>query len=40
MREDIETNVEKIVEEVDAASYAECMLFYNQKKSIHEHRLE
>jgi len=40
MREDIEMNVDKIVEEVDASSYAECMTFYNQKKGLHEHRLE
>jgi hypothetical protein len=39
MREDIETNVEKIVEEVEESSYAECMNYYNQKIGVHEHRL-
>ena len=39
MREDIETNVDKIVEDVDHESYLECMTYYNQKKDVHEHRL-
>jgi len=39
MREDIETNVDKIVEEVDHESYLECMTYYNQKKEVHDHRL-
>ena len=40
MREDIEGNVDKIVEEVDHSSYLECMTYYSQKKEVHEHRLE
>ena len=39
MREDIESNVGKIVQEVDENSYKECMTYYNQKKEVHEHRL-
>jgi hypothetical protein len=39
MREDIETNVNKIVEEVEEESYNECMGYYQQKKGVHEHRL-
>ena len=39
MREDIESNVDKIVEEVDHSSYLECMTYYKQKKELHEHRL-
>ena len=40
MRDDIETNVNKIVEEVEEDSYTECMGYYQQKKGVHEHRLE
>jgi hypothetical protein len=40
MSEDIENNVDKIVEEVEEESYGECMSYYNQKKAVHETRLE
>lgn len=35
MREDIESNVDKIIQEVDENSYKECMTYYNQKKEVH-----
>ena len=35
MTDDIETNVDKIVEEVDHSSYLECMTYYKQKKELH-----
>lgn len=40
MHEDISSNVDKIVDEVDENSYAECMTYYTQKRGLHEHRLE
>lgn len=37
MREDIESNVNKIVDEeqVEEENYIECMTYYNQKKGVH-----
>jgi hypothetical protein len=35
MRADIESNLDKIVEEVEEESYLECMSYYHQKKGVH-----
>ena len=35
IRQDIETNVDKIVQTVDEDSYLECMTYYNQQKGVH-----
>lgn len=40
MRVDIESNIDKIVKEVEEESYLECMAYYAQKRGVHEHRLE
>ena len=40
MKEDIQENMQKIIEEVDEPSYGQCMAYYNQKKDIQEHRLQ
>ena len=40
MREDIETNLDKIIQDIDEDSYTECLHYYQQQKGIHEHRLD
>lgn len=40
MKDDIETNLEKIIEDVDDTSYTECMSYYTKKYALHDHRLQ
>lgn len=35
MRSDIESNIDKIVQEVEEESYLECMAYYSQKRGVH-----
>lgn len=35
MRVDIESNIDKIVKEVEDESYLECMAYYGQKRGVH-----
>jgi hypothetical protein len=35
MKGDIESNIDKIVEEVEEESYVECMSYYQQKRGVH-----
>jgi hypothetical protein len=35
MKGDIESNIDKIVEEVEEESYVECMSYYKQKREVH-----
>ena len=40
MKEDVHSNIDKIVQEVDQEGYVECMSYYSSKQTLHETRLE
>ena len=40
MKEDVESNIQSIIGEVEEEKYRECMSYYTQKLGLYEHRLQ